>query len=134
MSDEMQNDDLDQSFWAEVDALRAMLDEEDGQQKRPQAPSFNLSGQSRPSEPCPNGQAGPDFQTQSPKHIRQSPPVFTPANIPPQREMHYTPPAARKARIPRRPSKGALITLYTIIVLELGAIAAVSYHWYAWIH
>ena len=131
MSDELQNDDLDQSFWDDVDALRAMLEEEDSQQESFLPSSFETepapraTGQTAavhlPSEGQPSGPA------------RSNRPVSDSRNIPQQRMPSHRPSAPRLARTPRRPSKGALITLYTIIIMELGAITAVAYHWYSWI-
>ena len=127
LTDEMQNDDLDQSFWDDVDALRAMLEEEDAQQQKPQIPSFDLdrSAVSRGS------------RQESPAVIqraeRTASPVPADRKFPQQRAASCGTSIPRQARAPRRPSRGALITLYTIILLELGAISAVAYHWYSWI-
>ena len=129
----MQYDDLDQSFWDDVDALRAMLEEDESQQAESRTPSFDAtmdldSKHSRqpaafriPPEDHPSGSA------------KTRAPAFESRSIPRQRIPSYGPSAHRRGKAPRRPSKGALITIYTIIFLELGAITAVAYHWYAWI-
>ena len=130
MSDKMQNDDLDQSFWDDVDALRAMLEEEDSQQGRPEAPSFDVRQEPAPRVPRQAASFHLPHEDQPSGSARPKPPVFDPRNIPQQEAPVY---GSRHRRAPRRPSKGALITLYTIILLELGAISAVAYHWYSWI-
>ena len=130
MSDELQTDDFDQNFWDDVDALRAMLEEEDSGDSRPQSPAFHIN-----REPHTAGSQQPaptQFQRQQPARMSGQ---VTEGRNPSRQNVHpQGHPMKRKVRVPRRPSKGALITLYTILVLELGAIAAVAYRWYSWIH
>ena len=130
MSDEMQYDDIDQSFWDDVDALRAMLEEEDSQQAKPAAPSFDVRQDPVQRAPRQAASFRIPYEDQPSGPVRSQPPVFDPRNIPQQGAPAH---GHRHRRAPKRPSKGALITLYTIIIMELGAITAVAYHWYSWI-
>lgn len=126
--------DADQSFWDDVDALRAMLEEEENSpHEKPQAPSFDLGWEEPASRPRQTAPIRPEFPDRPSRPVRPDATVFTPQRVPQQREASYTPSVYGKARVPRRPSKAALIILYTIIVMELGAISAVAYSWYSWI-
>ena len=126
----MQYDDIDQSFWDDVDALRAMLEEEDSQKTFPAAPSFDVRQEPVHRSPRQAASFQIPYEDQPSGSARPKPPVFDPRNIPQQGAPVY---GSRHRRAPRRPSKGALFTLYTIIIMELGAITAVAYHWYSWI-
>ena len=133
MSDELENEDLNQNFWDEVDALRAMLEEDDSRQGRSQKPSFDLESQkSAPGSPQAVS-ARPDFSHQPDRPVPPDSAEFAPRSIPQQRQIPHMPSTPKKVKAHRRPSKAALIILYTIIIMELGALGAVAYSWYSWI-
>ena len=112
--EENQNSEYDDSFWEEVDALRAMLDEEDGEEALSMPQWESVPEQRASAFPAAEQ---PDFRRES---LSRGP-------------SHKRGPSDRRVPSRKRSSAGLLVCLYVIIVLELAAIGGIGASWYLWL-
>ena len=132
MPDNKNLNGYDESFWKDVDALRAMLDEEN---ENPSEPPVNPVSQHRTSE-SPQNLAAPElnlnFRNQNLGTLNFED-MQAERSAENERKHSVSRSSRKNVRAPRRASRGLLITLYTIIVLELAAIVGIGAAWYLWI-
>ena len=151
MLDDLQETEYDESFWADVDALRAMLDGEEIQDseipepapmqtRTPAEPQLNLDFQpsrsSRPAAPA----AGRNVRWEEPglqpnaHHSSRAGDNRRSRPYESSRRRPCDPYASAGRGRPRRPSVALLVFLYLVILLELGGISWIGWSWYSWIH
>ena len=122
------NKDYDAGFWEDVNAIRAMLDEEDRQDRMSQSAAVR-NVQSVGSQPAAVRRSEPDlnlnFQSQQASDFEDA---FD--GMP-------NPCGSSDCRFQKRRtnkcSTGLIATLYIIAAAELAALGGIAYSWYTWL-